>query len=414
MNFGYEILGFGSFPKGGYEQAIPAGADGVIESPTNYIDIAWDSQNPNKGIVVYSIATGGLNGWAVVFEISGTTISFGTPTTIESTAQFRNTNLVASPFEADKYIVGYTRYSPDAGAKVLTVSGTTITVGTFQEAMATTAGDNVNLKLDPHNDGKFYFSWRNYDSGANEATAAIGSWDGTTISFGTLNQFGVGLSGGHGGVNPNVFLGVDPINENKALVGYSSYGDATYDLYVHVLTVSGTQLSGHTNGDLGGTTITAGAYQDCNSESPSSVSCEWHGTESERAFVVYNGDSGNTRWQALDYSGTTVTAGAVQNVHAGDRHDGQMVKNPWKDDEFLFIYQSVETGESNHIKLCILTGHATAATFVKESTHVIQAAQGTSPRLDFDPHQEGRFIMCYKDSDNSNYLTLALGQLLVE
>lgn len=414
MSFGYEILGFGSFPAGGYEQAIPAGADGVISSPTTYTDIAFDSQNPNKGLFVYSIATGALNGWAVVFEISGTTISFGTPTSLWSTGQFRDANLYASPFEADKYILGFEDYSPDAGAMVVTTSGTTITVHTYQEAFATYYGDSVTMKLDPHNDGKFYFFWRNHVSGANRATCAIGSWDGNTVSFGSLSTIGNPISGGSSNGNVSTWGSVDPLNENQALIGYSDYGGGTYDLFIHTIAVSGTQLDGHTYGDLGGTTITAGSSNDCNNENPSSVSCEWHGTESERCFVVYNGDSGNTRWQALDYSGTTVTAQAEQNVHAGDRHNGRMVKNPWKDDEFLFVYQSVETGESNHIKLCILTGHATAATFVKESTHVIQAAQGTNPRLAFDPHQEGRFMMSYKDSDNSNYATLALGQLLVE
>ena len=414
MSVGYTLLGFGAFPKGGYELAIPAGSEGIIQSPTDHHHIAWDSQTPNKGIYVYSIATGSLLGWAAVFTISGTTISFGTPTTIETPNQFRQPMVHASPHEADKYILGYSRYSPDAGAKVLTVSGTSITVGTYQEAMGTYFGDETMMKLDPHNNGKFFFSWRNHASGTNTATLAVGSWDGTTVSFGSLNQFGVGLSGGHSAVNPSVFLGVDPVNENKVVVGYSSYGNATYDLYMHVCTISGTQLNGHTYGDLGGTTISAGSYNDLNNENPSSINCEFHGTESGRFYVVYNGDSGNTRWQACDYSGTTITAQAEQNVHAGDRHNGQMVKNPNKADEFLFHYQSVESGESNYPKLTVLTGHATGAGVTKESTHVIQSDTCTSTKIAMDPHQEGRFMMAYKDSANSNYATLVLGQLLVE
>ena len=93
-----------------------------------YVAATFDS-NSNKTVICYSDLGNSSYLTAVVGTISGTTVSFGTPVVIESGEMTH----VAVAFDStnNKVVVAYTDFPTNnyGRAKVLTVSGTSISAG---------------------------------------------------------------------------------------------------------------------------------------------------------------------------------------------------------------------------------------------------------------------------------------------
>ena len=105
--------------------SISFGSPTVFNSDwTRDIRLAYDSTN-NK--VIIAMTTNSYYGGAVVGEVSGTSITFGTPNTFNSS----NTNKVSTIYDSanDKVVIVYEDVDPSGKAIVVTVSGTSITYG---------------------------------------------------------------------------------------------------------------------------------------------------------------------------------------------------------------------------------------------------------------------------------------------
>ena len=108
--------------------SISFGSEVVFSTATtDSIGIAFDSSN-NKVVIVYKDTTAS-NAVAIVGTVSGTSISFGSPTTYDSGNG--NSNRVAYDSNAQKLVVVYQAISNSnyATAIVGTVSGTSISFG---------------------------------------------------------------------------------------------------------------------------------------------------------------------------------------------------------------------------------------------------------------------------------------------
>jgi hypothetical protein len=196
--------------------------------------IVFDS-NANKVVIVYEDEGNSQYGTAIVGTVSGTSISFGSPTVFESAACFS----IAAAFDSsnNKVVVAYEDQgnSEHGTAIVGTVSGTSISFGS---ATVFNAGDTLNIKttFDSTNN-KVVIAYT--DAGnSNQGTAIVGTVSGTSISFGSEAVFDTS-TGSKNGVGSSITF---DSNQNKVLVSYSDVGESQYGKAI-VGTVSGTSIS---------------------------------------------------------------------------------------------------------------------------------------------------------------------------
>ena len=213
------------------EETSGAGTPSVFEAAaSSWQSAAFDSAN-NKVVIAYKDEGNLEYGTAVVGTVSGTSISFGTPVVFESAVTLQTATVFDS--NAEKVVIAYR----DAGnssygtAIVGTVSGTSISFGSptvFESA----SSEYIAATFDS-NSNKVVIAYR--DSGnSSYGTAVVGTVSGTSISFGSPVVFQSD--------NSRDFGATFDSSNNKVVISYmnvanSFYGDAI------VGTVSGTSIS---------------------------------------------------------------------------------------------------------------------------------------------------------------------------
>ncbi len=152
-------------------------------SRVNLNAAAYDS-NANKVLIIYNSDTSGDNGlYGVVGTVSGTSISYGTPVVVESGQFYDITNAVFDSSN-NKIVFGY-RTGTSSGVKmvVATISGTTVSFGSATSVEAASTENGTAIGYDVAS-GKIVVV---YKAAANNqyVTGVVGTISGTSISFGT-------------------------------------------------------------------------------------------------------------------------------------------------------------------------------------------------------------------------------------
>lgn len=196
----------------------------------NRLGMAYDS-NADKIVISYRNDTGGNYGNAIVGNVSGASISFGTAVVFNS-AQTGYTDVV---FDSDQNkVVIYYEYN-GANAVVGTVSGTSISFGSASDLTDGEDGEGVSGVFDS-NANKHVVTFRKSGGGGSTAESRVGTVSGTSISFGSLVQFTTSANSSRG--RPMAF---DSIN-NKVVIFFSDTSNSA-TLTAVVGTVSGTSIS---------------------------------------------------------------------------------------------------------------------------------------------------------------------------
>ena len=214
--------------------SISFGTPVVFESAaTNYTTTVYDSTN--QKIVIGYVDGGNSNyGTAIVGTVSGTSISFGSPVVFNSANT--NNSYISGTFDStnSKIVIAYTNTgNSDYGTAIVgTVSGTSISFGspTVFESDATY---NCSAVYDSSNQKVViaYRDWNNSERG----TSVVGTVSGTSISFGSPVTFG----SVDGSQYPTAVY--DSSNQ-KVVIAYRDKGNSYYGTAV-VGTVSGTSIS---------------------------------------------------------------------------------------------------------------------------------------------------------------------------
>jgi hypothetical protein len=192
--------------------------------------IAYDA-NAQKVVVFYERSSGAGELMSKVGTVSGTSISFGSATAVNSVSVIAP--VATYDANAQKVVVFYV----DNGngnyptARVGTVSGTSISYGTA--AVVKSAAADYNAITYDSNAQKVVAGWQDQGN-SNYGTAAVGTVSGTSISFGSSVVF-------QSASTEAIGIGFDSSN-NKAVIAYQE-GGAVNDGYVIVGTVSGTSIS---------------------------------------------------------------------------------------------------------------------------------------------------------------------------
>ena len=214
--------------------SISFGTAAYFESQQSYfISAAYDT-NAQKVVISYADSGNSFYGTAVVGTVSGTSISFGSLTVFANAGMNGPTYALYDP-TTTKIVIAYvdagSASSFDGTAIVGTVSGTSISFGSptvFENSAITEpamAYDTVNQKV--------VIVYRN-TANSNHGTAVIGTVSGTGISFGTPVVFNPATS-----EQPTVAY---DSNAEKMVIAYTNAAISNKGSAI-VGTVSGTSIS---------------------------------------------------------------------------------------------------------------------------------------------------------------------------
>jgi hypothetical protein len=227
-NYGTAIVGTVSGTSISFGSAVVFLSAGI-----NSIAAVYDSTN-SKVIVAYR-NTGNLNyGTAIVGTVSGTSISFGTPTVFASSDI--SETAITHDTTSNKIIIAYknTANSDYGTAIVGTVSGTSISFGTavvFQSAFSY----YIAASYDSSNN-RTVISYSN-NTNANVGTSIVGTVSGTSISFGTAVLFATSQS--------FYIASVFDSSVNRIVIAYRNLDNSGYGTAI-IGAVSGTSISFNT------------------------------------------------------------------------------------------------------------------------------------------------------------------------
>ena len=202
-----------------------------------YVAASYDVAQAGKTVVYWRDQADPYPGKALVATLSGTSLSFGSAVTFNST----QSNYMVSSYDtnAEKHVVIYTdiQGSGRVSARVGTVSGTSISFGT--EAVVRNKNNVFASIVYDSNAQKHVCIWRDgFDSRGNSGYANVGTISGTDISFGSDVQFETGeVANG----DRSLDIQFDSSN-NKVIIFYYDLGNSNYGTAV-VGTVSGTSIS---------------------------------------------------------------------------------------------------------------------------------------------------------------------------
>ena len=176
---------------------------------------------------------------AVVATVSGSTISFGTPVTLTANAISNAASISAASLSSTLAVVCYTDYTLNGnaggvGAKALSISGTTITAGTV---VAASGGGTVYMQVLAATSTTAIVTTVNDNSTNIICATRMLSVSGTTITLGTATTLATVASG------PNLFAKSVKTSSNSYV---SLYSDSISTMKLQAFTFSGTTLTAGT------------------------------------------------------------------------------------------------------------------------------------------------------------------------
>jgi len=377
----------GTLPSG---QAVVVNADGtvsVITGASQAVGTAvvfesagatWTStvfdSNSNKIVIVYSDAANSRYGTAVVGNVSGTSITFGTPVVFES----GRSDYLSATFDnnSNKVVISYNDYSNSqyATAIVGTVSGTSISFGTpvvFKAVasylFSSTFDSNLNKVVIA------YFS-------SSIVNVIVGTVSGTSISFGSNVTFSAN--------SQNISCTFDS-NSNKIVVSYGDYSNGYYGTAV-VGTISGTSISFGTaavfvSGQMNGTSL---SFDSNNNKIVAMCSNNGNGNFGTAAVGTVSGTSISFGTPVVFESAAIAFVEPQTNTY--DENTGKVV----------FSYADQGNGE----KGTFISGTVSGTSISFDTAEVFENASTDEISSGYDSNAQ-KIVIAYKDKGNSNFGT---------
>ena len=228
---------------------ITLGTETIIETNSSYTYPIFSGAliNDNKVLVAYALQSVSGYAYSVVCTISGTTITIGTKSNYISSAL---ANIAVITLESDKAIVIYGRRPSsdyvEIHGRICTISGTTITLGTDKTINSHSySGTVISAKLIDTNKVFIAHTYSyNYNLYAQVCTIS-----GTTITVGSDTSLVTTANSGSNNIQAVT------VDTNKVVVFHQK--DNTRSLNYMFCTISGTTITKYTDGAFNSTSNTA-------------------------------------------------------------------------------------------------------------------------------------------------------------
>jgi len=286
-----------------------------------------------SAIITYIDAT--LDGlYVVVATLSGTTITYGTPVLVRSGAAPVGCSIAA--ISSTSAIVVYEDSVDNyLAARGMTISGTTITIGTEVTNSLVSTGPNI-CQLTSTTAICAY-----KQSGSKAVVLSLG---GTTVSFGSA----VTATG-----NINAGVSISKLSSTSAIMIRDNASNSNYPT-VNVMTISGTTI-----------TMGSNAVVESLAVSSSNTFLGITGISSSGAIAVWKDDASDfAKAVAMTISGTTPTIGTVQTITSSTTYSSRSsALQPIatvSSTKAIFVYSAPTTGYGNVI---VLTASGTSLTY---------------------------------------------------
>jgi len=297
--------------------------------------------NSNKVVIAYKDAGDSGKGKAIVGTVSGTSISFGSPTEFES----GDTYAISAVFDStnNKVVIAYADGGSSYRGKAIvgTVSGTSISFGSEETFSSGGFVNETNMSFDS-TAGKVVIAFRN-GSNSNYGEAIVATVSGTSISYGSGEVF----ESAYAQFPSPVY---DPVN-NKTVIAYRDAGDSSKGTAI-VGTVSGTSISFGTPVvfDAGSTTGVRTVFD----------------SNLNRVVVAYadGGNSGAATHISGAVSGTSITFDTEAVIHAvnSEFFDGAFDSNANK---AVFVYS--DSASSNAFNATVVQPSGSSPNLTSEN-----------------------------------------------
>jgi hypothetical protein len=215
------------------DNSISFGSEVVFESATiNFVGVAYDA-NAQRIVIAYRDDGNSNYGTGIVGTVSGTSITFGTAATFESTGEITQGVGIAYESNAQKVVIGYAHDSNKGHAIVGTVdsSDNSISFGTATVFETETIVNPPAITFDSSNN-KIVIAVRRSEEGR----AYVGTVSGTSITFGSAVQITDGTTN-----NSRAPSAAFDTNLNKVIIAYGN--SVNTDGAIISGTVSGDSIS---------------------------------------------------------------------------------------------------------------------------------------------------------------------------
>jgi len=211
--------------------SISFGSPVVFESAvTRYSAVTYDA-NAQKIVIAYRDSGNSNLSTAIVGTVSGTSISFGTAVVFDSSSGASNKFAATYDVNAQKVVIAYMDSGDNGFAIVGTVSGTSISFGS-RATIESSRNDDLAIVYDSSAQ-KIVIAYKDIQN-SSYGTGAVGTVSGTSISFGTPSVFNTGTT------NQNS-IAYDA-NAQKVVVVFQDHESSNHGAAI-VGTVSGTSIS---------------------------------------------------------------------------------------------------------------------------------------------------------------------------
>ena len=335
--------------------------------------VAYDV-NAQKVVVAYRDAGNSNYGTAIVGTVSGTSISFGSPTVFES-AFIINISAVYDA-NAQKVVIGYRNIgnSHYGTAIVGTVSGTSISFGT---AVVFNSKTSVFVSgVYDSNAQKVVFAYRDIDT-TNTGQAIVGTVSGTSISFGTASTFETG--------DPTHVAATFDSSNNKVVIAYQDSDDPDDAGKAVVGTVSGTSIS-------------FGSPVAFTNSLTENISATFDSNLGKVILGYYH--AGSTRLEAIvgTVSGTSISFGTAVEVSGNIPHVS--ITYDANAEKVVLFYVNSSLGNQGLLRVGTVSG--TSISFGSSSE--FESGSTTNISSVYDANAQ-KVVTAYTDSTNSTYGT---------
>ena len=356
------------------------GTPEVFESATIYSTSATFDSTNNRVVIAYQDNGNSSYGTAVVGQVTGTDISFGTPEVFNSDS----TTYISATFDSSngKVVIFY-RDSGNSGkgtAKVGTVDTSDNSIDFGSASVFRHAQSEYMSAVYDSTNGKVVVAFR--DQGASGAgTAVVGQVSGTGISFGSYNAFESNQA-------ESISATFDSTN-GKVVIAYNDANSAKGEAVVGTV-------------NAGNNTIAYGSIAEFNSSDSGFVSAVYDSTN-QRVVIAYR-DHGNSLYGTAivgQVTGTNITFGSESLFKSAradvisatfDSTNGKVVisySDPGNSDYGTLVTGTVDTSD-NSISFGSHTVYESATTYFIATT--------------FDS-TNGKAVIAYSDYGNSNHGT---------
>lgn len=308
---------------------IQYGSQVDIGTNASYQSVVYDPDQ-NVVIVAYSDSLNSNYGTAVAGSVSGTSITFGTPSvfnaagTVDIAMEYDTTN--------NKTLVVYRDNGASSHGKaiVISASGTTLSFGA-ETTFDATPIRYCQVSYDSTNN-KFVVVYHD-ESDSLRPYAVVGSISGTTASFGTPVEYSGGVAGG----TYNMMAAYD-VSSGKTIVGWRQTIDNNYKLKV---------------GTISGTSISFGTAYTLSTSAISYVQ-PFYDSGSGKTHLTYSGTTGNI--VQLTVSGTSVSAGAAVEFSNGVTNGYKKIAYSPETNSYILAYTNAADSDSLFVRRVTISG----------------------------------------------------------